>query len=103
MDGIQQIGLAHTIPSADPDDALVKNKLVLKIILELEDRYGIQAKAQCNFCKAPKIEEKKIGISMHLNKQECCVMPDGNYSHAEVAVPDYPGSVRSKDNSSCRA
>ena len=49
MNRIQQIGFTYAIAAANADDAFVKAKRLVKIIFELEDRYGIQAKAQCWF------------------------------------------------------
>ena len=46
MNGIQQIGFANSVAAANANNAFGKNKLLMKIVFELEDRYGIQAKAQ---------------------------------------------------------
>jgi hypothetical protein len=46
MNGIQQIGFAHTISAANANNALGKNKLLVEVVFELEQRYGIQSKAQ---------------------------------------------------------
>jgi hypothetical protein len=40
MDGIKQVGLAHAIAAANAYNALGKGKILLEIILELEERYG---------------------------------------------------------------
>jgi hypothetical protein len=47
MDGIQQIGFTNSITAADTNNAFGELKLLVKIVLELKQRYGIQAKAQC--------------------------------------------------------
>jgi hypothetical protein len=46
MDGIQQVCLANAIPSTDPHDPLGKGQVLLEIIFKLENRYGMEEKAQ---------------------------------------------------------
>ena len=57
---IQQIGFAHAIAAANTHNALVELELLVKIIFELEKRYGVQAKTQlfrvCNFLLGSNIE-----------------------------------------------
>jgi hypothetical protein len=46
MDRVQQIRLAHTVAAANANDPLRKLKVLLKIILKLEERYGMKVKTQ---------------------------------------------------------
>lgn len=46
MDGVQQVGLAHPIPAANPGNAFAKPEFLLEIIFELKNRYVIQEQGQ---------------------------------------------------------
>ena len=46
MNGVQQVGFAHAIPSADPGNAFGKAEFLLEIIFELKNRYVIQEQGQ---------------------------------------------------------
>ena len=75
MDRIQQIGLANAVAAADPHNAFGKIEILLKIILELKNRYGTEIKTQVKICKASKIEEKQIanaGAGQYLAKSQEC-------------------------------
>ena len=44
MYGIEKIRFPNAIPSADANDSFRETKLLLEIILELENRYGMKVK-----------------------------------------------------------
>ena len=46
VDGIEEIRLAYAIAPAYPHDSLGKLIGLMKIVLELENRYGLQGKRQ---------------------------------------------------------
>lgn len=46
MNGIQQICFANAVAAADANNAFGKIKLLMEIILELKQRYGVEVKAQ---------------------------------------------------------
>jgi hypothetical protein len=52
MDGVEQVGLAYAVPAADANDPFGERKLLLHVVLELEDRYGINDKAGHKFIAA---------------------------------------------------
>ena len=46
MDGVEQIGFAYAVTAANAHDAFCKMELLVKIVLELKNRYGIKIKRQ---------------------------------------------------------
>jgi hypothetical protein len=42
MNGIEQVGLAHAVPSANAHNAFREREFLVKIIFELVERYGVK-------------------------------------------------------------
>ena len=41
MQGIQQVGFAHAVAATDANNLLLKMKLLVKVVFELKQRYGM--------------------------------------------------------------
>ena len=45
MNGIEEVGLAHAIPAAKPNDSFSKTEFLVKIVFELVKGYGMKFQA----------------------------------------------------------